>query len=79
MYLNFQFSGFLKKWNAIHNYQTVWGNEYNFGLYYLNSIKVTLLTTLFQVKIISATAGFAFAKIDFKYKNTIFLVLLATI
>jgi multiple sugar transport system permease protein len=66
-----------EKWNAISNYSTVWGSEYNFGLYYLNSIKVTLLTTLFQV-IVSATAGFAFAKIDFKYKNIIFLVLLAT-
>lgn len=66
-----------KKWNAIYNYTTVWGSEYNFGLYYLNSIKVTLLTTFFQV-LISATAGFAFAKIDFKYKNTIFLIFLAT-
>ncbi|MGH4051111.1 MAG: carbohydrate ABC transporter permease [Clostridium sp.] len=66
-----------KRWNAISNYSTVWGSEYNFGLYYLNSIKVTFLTTFFQV-VVSATAGFAFAKIDFKFKNRIFLVLLAT-
>jgi multiple sugar transport system permease protein len=66
-----------KKWNLIHNYTTVWGNQYNFGLYYWNSIKVTLLTCFFQVAI-SALAGFAFAKINFKFKNQIFLLFLAT-
>lgn len=66
-----------KRWNLIHNYKTVWGNQYNFGLYYWNSIKVTILTCFFQVAI-SAMAGFAFAKINFKYKNQIFLLFLAT-
>lgn len=66
-----------RKWNLIHNYMTVWGSQYNFGLYYFNSIKVTLLTTFFQVAI-SAMAGFAFAKLDFKFKNQLFLLFLAT-
>lgn len=65
------------KWNLINNYKTVWGSQYNFGLYYWNSIKVTLLTTFFQV-VISAMAGFAFAKLDFKFKNQLFLLILAT-
>jgi len=66
-----------QKWNLINNYKTVWGSEYNFGLYYWNSIKVTVLTTFFQVAI-SALAGFAFAKMDFKFKNQLFLLFLAT-
>ncbi|MBC8060809.1 MAG: carbohydrate ABC transporter permease [Clostridiaceae bacterium] len=65
------------KWNLINNYKTVWGDQYNFGLYYWNSIKVTVLTTFFQVAI-SAMAGFAFAKLDFKFKNQLFLLFLAT-
>lgn len=66
-----------KKWNVVNNYRTVWGSQYHFGLYYLNSIKVTVLTTFFQVTI-SAMAGFAFAKLDFKFKNQLFLLFLAT-
>jgi multiple sugar transport system permease protein len=66
-----------RKWNLINNYKTVWGSQYNFGLYYWNSIKVTVLTTFFQV-VISAMAGFAFAKLNFKFKNQLFLLFLAT-
>lgn len=66
-----------KRWNLIHNYKTVWGDQYNFGLLYWNSIKVTVLTTFFQVAI-SAMAGFAFAKLDFRFKNQLFLLFLAT-
>lgn len=45
--------------------------------YFANSIIVALLTTLGQV-IISALAGYAFARLNFKYKNFWFFVILVT-
>lgn len=45
--------------------------------YFANSMIVTLLTTLGQV-IISALAGYAFARLNFKYKNFWFFVILVT-
>lgn len=45
--------------------------------YFANSMIVALLTTLGQV-IISALAGYAFARLNFKHKNFWFLVILIT-
>lgn len=45
--------------------------------YFANSMIVALLTTLGQV-IISALAGYAFARLNFKYKNFWFFVILVT-
>lgn len=45
--------------------------------YFANSMIVALLTTLGQV-IISALAGYAFARLKFKYKNFWFFVILVT-
>ena len=45
--------------------------------YFLNSLIVATLTTVGQV-IISALAGYAFAKLKFKYKNALFLLILIT-
>lgn len=45
--------------------------------YFTNSMIVALLTTLGQV-IISALAGYAFARLNFKYKNFWFFVILVT-
>lgn len=47
------------------------------GMAYLNSIKVTLLTTLGTL-LTSSLAAFAFAKMKFKYKGVLFAVLLGT-
>ncbi len=66
-----------KRWHAIQNYQEVWGSQYNFGLYYWNTIKITVITTIVQV-LISAMAAYAFSKINFKHRNLIFLGYLAT-
>lgn len=66
-----------KRWNLIENMKEVWGGEYNFGLYYLNSIKVTLLATFLQV-FISALGAYGFSKVHFKGRDKIFLVYLAT-
>ncbi len=45
--------------------------------YFANSMIVALLTTIGQV-IISALAGYSFARLNFKYKNFWFLVILVT-
>lgn len=45
--------------------------------YFANSMIVALLTTLGQV-IISALSGYAFARLNFKYKNFWFFVILVT-
>lgn len=45
--------------------------------YFANSMIIALLTTIGQV-IISALAGYAFARLNFKYKNFWFLVILVT-
>ena len=65
-----------KTWNAVRNYTEVWGGRYSFLTFYLNSIKVTILTTLLQVTV-SAMGAYAFAKIKFKFRDTLFLVYLA--
>ena len=66
-----------KNWNGIENFKEVWSGDYPFALYYWNSIKVTFLTTITSV-LASAAAAYAFAKINFKGKSIIFLLVLAT-
>lgn len=63
--------------NAAHNYFTVWVKN-DFSLYYWNSIKVAVLTTLSQVTI-SALGAYAFAKIKFRFRDAIFLFYLMTL
>jgi len=66
-----------KTWNAAANYKEVWFGAFPFTLYYWNSIKVTLLTTVFSL-IISCMAAYGFAKISFRGRDFLFLVVLAT-
>jgi len=61
------------KWN---NYTRVW-TEIAFPAYYFNTIKVTLGATLLQL-FVSATAGYAFAKLHVPGKKLIFSTYLAT-
>jgi ABC-type maltose transport system permease subunit len=35
-----------RHWNVVENYKEVWSGSSNFALYYWNSVKVTVLTTL---------------------------------
>jgi multiple sugar transport system permease protein len=63
-------------WN-LENYSTVWGGKYKFILYYWNSIKITLWTVAGSL-ITSSLAGFAFAKLNFKGRDQLFLLYLAT-
>lgn len=64
------------RWNVIHNYLEVWSGRYSFALFYWNSIKVTVLTTLLQVTV-SAMGAYAFSKIRFKFRDTLFLLYLS--
>lgn len=58
------------------NYKNVFA-EIPMGLYFFNSLVVATITTIGQV-IFSALAGYAFARLDFKYKNALFLLILIT-
>jgi multiple sugar transport system permease protein len=64
------------RWNAINNYKEVWGGKYSFALFYMNSIKVTVLTTVCQV-LVSAMGAYAFSKIKYKFRDGLFLVYLS--
>lgn len=74
---NFPIQWIPPRWNLVENMKEVWGGEYNFGLYYLNSIKVTLAATFLQV-FVSALGAYGFSKVKFKGRDQIFLVYLAT-
>jgi len=65
--------------NKFHfdSYKEVWLGKYPFALYYWNSIKITALTVLGTLAT-SAMAGFAFAKLQFKGKELLFLLYLST-
>ncbi|MCK0473207.1 carbohydrate ABC transporter permease [Halalkalibacter sp. APA_J-10(15)] len=64
-------------WNAVENYREVWTGSLPFLLLYWNSIKVSVLTTLTSV-FISAIAAYGFSKINFKGRDAVFLIVLAT-
>ena len=52
------------EWNAVNNYRKVWFGDHPFWLYYLNTIKVAVLTTLLSVTV-SALAAYGFSKVNF--------------
>ncbi|MBM0065445.1 carbohydrate ABC transporter permease [Alkalicoccobacillus gibsonii] len=64
-------------WNAIENYREVWTGTMPFFLLYWNSIKVSVLTTLTSVAV-SALAAYGFSKVEFKGRNLVFMLVLAT-
>lgn len=59
------------------NYAEVWFGKYDFPLYYWNTIKLSVIVTAVQL-LISAMGAFAFAKINFKFRNALFALFLAT-
>ena len=62
------------QWN---NYKEIWLGSHPFGLYYFNSIKVTVFSVIGAV-IISSCTAYGFARFEFKGKNFVFLIFLAT-
>ncbi len=61
-----------------NNYAEVWTGNYNFYLYYFNSIKVTLLSVI-GILLTSSLAAYGFTKIQFKGRDLIFLLYLSTL
>lgn len=61
---------------TLENYKSVF-NQIPMSAYFLNSLIVASVTTVGQV-IFAALAGYAFARMKFKYKNGLFLVILIT-
>jgi len=71
----FRFFGDEIRWS---NYEEVWTNEnVPFWRLYLNSLKIAVVSTSIQL-IISSMAGYSFAKIEFKGKNFVFIIILIT-
>ncbi len=59
------------------NYVTIW-SKIDFGRYYFNTIKLTVIITLLQLATCSL-AAYAFAKIDFPERNALFVAYIATL
>lgn len=63
----------------LSNYWDLFGDPYyDFGKWYVNTILMTGTTILIKVFVVSITA-YAFAKVHFKGRDTIFLVLLTSL
>lgn len=52
-------------------------NSNNFIIYFLNSLLISIVTTVGQI-ITCSMAAYAFARLEFKYKNFLFLMFLST-
>ena len=66
-----------KRWNAVENYSEVWLGQSNFLLYYWNSIKVAVGGTVILL-LVSSMAGYAFTKIEFKGREQLFWIYIAS-
>lgn len=66
-----------ERWNGFNNYKEVWFGDNPFYIYYWNSIKVTVLTTIVSV-VVSALAAYGFSKVKFPLGKFLFLIVLAT-
>lgn len=66
-----------RRWNVVNNYMEVWFGDHPFYLYYWNSIKVALGTTLLSATV-SAMAAYGFSKVKFSAGKWLFLIVLAT-
>lgn len=62
---------------SFNNYKAVLSEQYNFLLYYKNSIIITLSVVVLQL-VITSLGAYAFAKMDFPGKNWLFALFLAT-
>jgi multiple sugar transport system permease protein len=58
------------------SHERIWTGDYNFVQYYWNSIKVTVISTVGSV-FLSAFAAYGFARIEFRGRDTMFLIYLS--
>lgn len=61
---------------TLNNYKNVFA-QIPLSKYFLNSLIVASITTIGQV-VFASLAGYAFARLNFKFKNALFLVILIT-
>ncbi|MBO5434905.1 carbohydrate ABC transporter permease [bacterium] len=61
---------------TLNNYKNVF-SQIPLSKYFLNSLIVASITTIGQV-IFASLAGYAFARLNFKFKNALFLIILIT-
>lgn len=59
------------------NYVDIW-KQIKFGVFYFNTVKLTVIITFLQL-LTSSLAAYAFAKIKFKGRNTLFIAYIGTI
>ncbi len=62
---------------SVFTYRSASGQSINFGLYYGNTLYVSIIGTFFTL-ITTVLASFAFARCNFKGKNLLFTILLGT-
>ncbi len=74
---NFPIQWIPPRFNGVENYKAVWGKQYNFGLYYWNSLALTILSTGLQM-FVSALGAYGFSKVEWKGRDKVFLLYLAT-
>ncbi len=67
----------LDNYITVFTYRGASGHSINFGLYYANTLFVSAVSTIFTIAT-SVLAAFAFARCEFKGKNLLFTILLAT-
>ncbi len=65
------------RWNAVENYMQIWSSRYSFPLYYWNTFKIAGLVTAIQL-LTASMGAFAFAKLNFKFKQPLFALFIAT-
>lgn len=61
----------------VENYAALITNSFKFQIFFFNSVKITLVNVVLSLTT-SALAGFAFAKLRFKFKEFFFLCFLST-
>lgn len=62
---------------SVEQYAKVLSKGGDFGYFYLNTVIVAVASTVFTI-VTTIFASFAFARVDFKGKNFIFMILMAT-
>ena len=68
---------FPEKW-TLEAYKTITSSTIPFGTVYLNTILSAVITTVVQI-VFCSMAGYAFARIEFPFKNFIFVLLLSVL
>ncbi|WP_138756106.1 carbohydrate ABC transporter permease [Paenibacillus sinopodophylli] len=64
------------QWNFVQNFKAVWLGDVSFSLFYMNSLKISILSTIGTI-LVCSMAGYALAKLNFKGKGLIFSLMMA--